>query len=263
MKIMMEQDYPNVSRMYDYWLGGYHNLDIDRRYCDRLTQIFPCVADLIRMKREFLERCIEFYIHNGIEQVLDICSFMTNGYGICQIVNSLSSEVRVVYADNDPVTIDHCEQSFAHFDNAMVVQADINNPYQVINNSRIVNFFDLRKPVGIVISSEIPIFSTIFKARSFIRSLMQVAAKNSYLALTHCTGEDINQELSSQYHLFANYAPFPVHFRSRKDIILLFGDLELIPPGLVSLPLWKPDGMLTISEELLHSCPILAGVARN
>ena len=49
---------PNPARMYDYYLGGHHNLAIDRTAADRAIGIYPGFPLIMRVNRAFLRRAL-------------------------------------------------------------------------------------------------------------------------------------------------------------------------------------------------------------
>lgn len=49
---------PNTARMYDLWLGGSHNFEVDRRLAE----------DMARHNRSFLRRAVLFCLDQGIRQ---------------------------------------------------------------------------------------------------------------------------------------------------------------------------------------------------
>jgi hypothetical protein len=52
------------------------------------------------------------------------------------------------------------------------------------------------------------------------------------------------------------------HIRSHAKILRFFGDFELVEPGLVHMPLWRPDSPAEVpSDPARYLC--LAGVARK
>jgi len=67
-------DPPSAARMYDYFLGGYHNFAADRRAADAAAAIYPDFPLVMRTNRAFLRRSVEFLCSRGINQFLDLGS---------------------------------------------------------------------------------------------------------------------------------------------------------------------------------------------
>jgi len=257
------QDEANQSRMYDYWLGGYHNFEIDRRRCHQLEHVFPELPKLIRSYREFLERVVEYIIGEGITQILDIGSGLTNGYGLYQIVNSINPEVRVVYVDSDPITVAHCRYSFREKVNAKAFSANISNPYQILNNAGLVNFFDFRQPVAVVMLSYLERIASDEKAFRIIRIFRQIIANHSMMVLTHISIDELDKWTKQKCLKYQDQALVPLYFRSQSKIRSFLKDFSIVPPGYVCLPAWRYDGFEPLPLNLEKTCPILVGVGKK
>ena len=67
-------DKPSAARMYDYFLGGYHNFEVDRAAAEMVMRAEPEAPLVMRANRAFLRRAVEFLVAQGIEQFLDIGS---------------------------------------------------------------------------------------------------------------------------------------------------------------------------------------------
>ena len=67
-------DKPSPARIYDYYLGGYHNFEIDPMVAEQINTICPDMALDALVSRAFLRRVVEFLVTQGIDQFLDIGS---------------------------------------------------------------------------------------------------------------------------------------------------------------------------------------------
>ncbi|HKS49360.1 MAG TPA: transposase [Amycolatopsis sp.] len=70
---------PSAARVYDWYLGGDQNWAIDREFGKRALDLFPPVAELCRLNREFLGRAVRAAVAAGIRQFLDLGSGGTGG----------------------------------------------------------------------------------------------------------------------------------------------------------------------------------------
>ena len=66
---------PSVSRMYDYYLGGSHNFEVDREAARHGARVRArdC-RKIIQANRAFMRRAVRFALGRGITQFLDIGS---------------------------------------------------------------------------------------------------------------------------------------------------------------------------------------------
>src|SRR2546421_12690156 len=64
---------PHSARIWNYWLGGKDNYEVDRMAGDQFRQVFPAIVDIARSSRLFLTRAIRFLAAGaGIRQFLDV-----------------------------------------------------------------------------------------------------------------------------------------------------------------------------------------------
>jgi hypothetical protein len=64
---------PHSARIWNYWLGGKDNYEIDRVAGDQFSAIYPGIVDIARADRAFLGRVIRFLAGEaGVRQFLDV-----------------------------------------------------------------------------------------------------------------------------------------------------------------------------------------------
>ena len=63
----------------------------------------------------------------------------------------------------------------------------------------------------------------------------------SYLVITHATTEQIDEGGREKVEQLYRKTTSPFHFRTREQIAQLFEGFELVEPGLVYIPLWRPE----------------------
>ncbi len=57
------------ARVWDYWLGGKDNFQVDRQVGDHVRTMFPIIGDVARANRQFLVRVVRFLAGDaGIRQ---------------------------------------------------------------------------------------------------------------------------------------------------------------------------------------------------
>jgi len=89
--------------MYDYFLGGYHNFEIDRKAADAAIAIYPDFALVMRANRAFLRRAVEYLVAQGVDQFLDIGSGIPTVGNVHEVAQRANPAARVVYVDIDPI----------------------------------------------------------------------------------------------------------------------------------------------------------------
>jgi hypothetical protein len=89
-------------------------------------------------------------------------------------------------------------------------------------------------------------------------------AAGSYLAITHVTGDNQGEELAEATEAIErSKSPDQVNLRTHAEIRRMFGDFELIEPGLVGCALWRPGGPGDISDSADMNMLVYAGVGRK
>jgi hypothetical protein len=83
----------------------------------------------------------------------------------------------------------------------------------------------------------------------------------SYLALSHATA-DFRPAAARDAAAVYDHATSPVTLRTRAQVAAFFDGWDLIEPGLVQVPLWRPDGRRPRPRELDRAW-VYGGVARK
>src|SRR5215467_12760579 len=88
---------PSIARIYDYWLGGTHNLAADRELGRRMETLDPQIPAACRANRAFLGRAVRFLAQQaGIRQFLDIGSGMPTAGNVHEVAQQVAPDARVV-----------------------------------------------------------------------------------------------------------------------------------------------------------------------
>lgn len=236
----------SIARVYDAFLGGNDNYEIDREVLRRVATAAPEVQDLAVDNRAFLIRACRFLAaQTGIEQFLDCGSGLPTAENVHQVVQRLSPEMRVVYIDNDPVVLAHGralleENEYTHF-----ASADIFNPRDVLENPVVRKYLDLSEPIaflqlGTLHHYEGPKEGPVEIMKAFIDAL----APGSYVAITHFLDpENEHSEVARKMEEhFRHSAMGSGTFRTKNEIEELFDGLEMVEPGVALCAQWWPDG---------------------
>ncbi len=125
LKESTDTERPSPSRMYDYLLGGYHNLAVDRQAADQMISLVPNMRIMAQTNRAFLQRATTFLVEQGIEQFLDLGSGIPTVGNVHEVVHQLNPTARVVYVDVDPVAVAQSKAILGNTPTAAIIQADI------------------------------------------------------------------------------------------------------------------------------------------
>ena len=250
---------PSVARLYDYLLGGTHNFTVDRDLAARTLTLDTGVRPLARANRAFLGRAVRFLADAGIRQFLDIGSGIPTAGNVHEVAQQADPEARVVYVDSDPVAVAHSKAILDGNDRATIIQADLREPDQILANPRLEAMLDFEQPVAILLVAMLHYVPEDADPRAVTRQLRAMTAPGSYLAISHATNE--NPDMAEHMQQLFQRAAAQLQTRSRAEILDMFGDMELVEPGLVDLHEWRPAP--DAEEEDLWTIRVLGGIGRK
>ncbi len=257
-------DRPNPARIYDYWLGGYHNFEIDRVQAERILQIYSDFKSAAKCNRAFLRRAVHLMLAQGVEQFLDLGSGIPTVGNSHEVAQGVNPGARIVYVDNDPIAVAHSQAILQGNANAAAIQADIRQPDFVLDHADVKRLIDWRKPAAILALTVLHYVFDEQEVCRIVRTLRDRLVPGSHIAITHYTYDgapaDAIRQMEIVYQGRTGRQTMP---RERAQIIPFFDGFELVEPGLVYTPLWRPEG----PDDLLLDHPEMssawAGVGRK
>lgn len=256
-------DKPSVSRIYDYFLGGFAHFAVDRAAAEQLRTLDPTMPDIMRANRAFLRRAVEFLVAQGIEQFLDIGSGIPTAGNVHEIAQGLNPATHVVYVDNDPVAVAHSRLILSDHPQVAVIQADARQPAAILAHPEVRRLLDFGQPLAVLLVALLHFVPDDDEAYGLVRTLREALPAGSYLVIAHGTDEGATETMKEQGQGVYAQTASPLKARPRTQIARFFEGLEPVEPGLVYVPLWHPDGM----DDRFHDHPErsrnLAGVARK
>ena len=256
-------DRPTVARMWDYFLGGHHNFAIDRQAAEQAIKLYPDLPLVAQVTRRFMRRAVRFMLDQGVNQFLDIGSGIPTVGNVHEIAHRVNPAAGVVYVDIDPVAVAHSQTILRGTANAVAVQADARRPEEIVGHADVRRVLDWTRPIGMLAIAMIHFVPDDAEAHRILRVLRGALPSGSYLALTHATADGVDPALAAQGEQLYRRTSAPLHFRTRDQIVGLFDGLELVEPGVVYVPLWRPES----ADDLLLDQPIrsanYAGVGRK
>lgn len=249
------------ARMYDWWLGGKDNFPADRALGELFIGAIPTIRTMARENRSFMHRVVRYLAGEaGIRQFLDIGTGIPTKPNVHEIAQQIAPDTRVVYVDNDPIVLVHARALMAgELATTEYIQADLREPDKMLNNPDLTTTLDLGRPVGLLMVAILMLLSDQEDPWLQARTLMDALPSGSYVAITH-PGKDFDPEAMAKIVAAAEQGRMTVVPRVRADVQRLFGDWELIEPGLVPVMAWHPDGPPPADPNAAY---YWAGVARD
>ena len=235
-------DKPSPARMYDYFLGGHHNFAIDRMAADEMVRAYADFPLLMQAGRAFLGRTVQFLAEHGIEQFLDIGSGVPTVGNVHEVAQRITPTARVVYVDIDPIAVSHSAAILQDNPYATVIQADARQPHLILAHPNVQRLLDFDKPVAVLLAFFLHFVTDDEEAHRLVRVLRDALAPGSYMMISHGSVDNLPTQIVDQIHSLYSRSTHPVKLRSRAQIESFFNGLDLIEPGVVHVPLWRPAG---------------------
>lgn len=256
-------DKPNVARIYDYLLDGHHNFEIDRLAAEKMLKVYPDIRLGTYACRAFLRRVVNFLVEQGIDQFLDIGSGIPTVGNVHEVAQAANPAARVVYVDIDPIVVTHSKTMLKDNPNATIIRGDVGRPDQILNHAEVKNLLDFSRPVGVLLLLVLQAIGDDKEAYGSARTLCDALAPDSYIAISHGTRDNAPPEVVEQMEKLSAGTFTPVTERSRARLQPFFDGLELVEPGLVRLPLWRPEGPDDILLDRPERVLAFGGVGRK
>ncbi|NIJ12224.1 hypothetical protein FHU38_002568 [Saccharomonospora amisosensis] len=259
---------PSIARVYDASLGGKDNYEVDRQAYQRLLDVAPHQSEVSKMNRRWLVRVVRYLAKDiGIDQFLDLGSGLPTAENTHQVAQHSNPEARVVYVDIDPVCSAHGRALLEENEETRFVEGDLTKPAELLADPRINGFLDFDRPVVLMQCGTLHHVPDEGDPAGIMRAYIDALAPGSHVALTHfwdpCDEDPaLHEQARKQEHMLTKLGLGSGWWRSRERIAELFGDLELLPPGLVELDRWWPTGP-ALREPWPEEHLILGGVGRK
>jgi SAM-dependent methyltransferase len=231
---------PSAARVYDFYLGGSHNLEVDRRMAREAIELWPELPAIMQSNRAFMRRAVRYVAEQGITQFLDIGSGIPTVGNVHEAAQQANPEARVVYVDNDPVAVAHSRAILSGDDRTAVVQGDLRQPEALFEDPSLTAVLDLDRPVAVLMVAVLHFVPDADDPAGAVARISARLAGGSHLVLSHASAEGRPDQAGSHRQLYRR-TPTPMTMRSRTEIEALFDGFELLDPGVVWLPLWRPD----------------------
>ncbi len=231
---------PSAARVYDYYLGGASNLKVDRDFGKKVLEVLPEARDYALYNRAFLRRTVRYCAANGIRQFLDIGSGIPTVGHTHEIARQIDPVCRVVYVDNEPLAVAHSELLLTDNPNAAAVHADIRNPGAVLGAAETKRLLDFDEPIAVLMVALLHFVPDADDPKSLLKRYHSALAPGSYLVMSHVTDEGLNLRVGAAAEMYRT-TDRPACVRDREQITELFDGFELVEPGVVLTPQWRPD----------------------
>ena len=231
----------NSARIWNYWLGGKDNYETDRQVGDQVARVYPQIVCLARYSRAFLGRAVTFLAGEvGIRQFLDIGSGLPVADNLHEVARRVAADCGVLYVDRDPLVLSHIRARLLDPADELVngIEADLAQPEHLL--SMAARHLDLTRPVAVVLSNVLGHLPTLEQASSIVHRLLGPLPAGSHLVVADSTDVIDHGAVTAAVKLWNDAGALAYQLRSPAEIEQLFRGLELLEPGVVSCPHWRP-----------------------
>jgi hypothetical protein len=151
----------------------------------------------------------------------------------------VAPECRIVYVDNDPVELAHARALLTSSPEGTTayIDADLRDPDTILQQA--ARTLDFTQPIAIMLMGILGHIADDDQAQSIVKRLVGGVRSGSYLTMND--GTDTSEEVVEAARIWNQSANPTYHLRSPDRIDRFFDGLELVEPGVVSPPRWRPE----------------------
>jgi hypothetical protein len=230
------------ARIWDYWLSGKDNYQVDREVGDRIEEMLPDIVKQAREDRLFLGRVVRYLAGEaGVRQFLDIGTGLPTADNTHQVAQGVAPESKIVYVDNDPLVLAHARALLTSTPEGITdyIHADMHDPESIIAGA--TQTLDFGQPIAITMLGVLWHVLDNDKAYAIVNQLMQAMPSGSYLALNHPTLEVTGEKMATAIRYWNEYGTPPGTHRTPAELARFFDGMDLVEPGVVSITRWRPE----------------------
>ncbi len=249
------------ARMYDYFLGGKDHLPADRAAAEQVVAAAPDVPMVAHANRYFMTRAARFLAaEGGIRQYLDVGTGIPTSPNLHEVVQAVDPVCRVIYTDNDPVVLAHARALLTSTPEGRTayLDADLRDPALILNAAELRIGLDFHRPIALFLVAVLHFLTDDDDAHALVRMLVDALPSGSYLVVSHATGDLAPSNVGDIVDTYATTA-VPLVLRDLAGVTRFFDGTDVLDPGVVRLPLWKPDR----PPEDIHKVWLYGGVGRK
>lgn len=239
---------PSVARVYDYFLGGSHNVAVDQKLGEYMLAREPRFRQLVEANREFLVRAVQLLVASGVRQFVDIGSGIPTFNNTHEVAQAAAPDTRVTYVDIDPVAVAQGRKILAGNDKVTVIQADVRDPDAILNDPALRGMVDLSKPVAVMMLGLLHYIPDSAEPAKIVHRFRDATVPGSYLVLSHSSWSAAIPDMAQMRDQYNAEVGADLTPRSPDEITALLDGYTLLEPGVVEYPKWRPhNDIVTIA----------------
>jgi hypothetical protein len=257
-RLKLRTDVAHPARVYDYWLGGKDNFPADREAAEGVIAANPYVLPGVRANRAFLHRAVSYLAGEaGIRQFLDLGAGLPTVRNTHEVAQEIAPDTKVVYVDNDPMVLTHARALLRSAPEGATayVQADIREMDEVLAGA--AETLDFGQPVAVMALMVLQYVPDSDEPWGIVERVLGQLPAGSHLTVSDTVRDiDTARVSAGTARLNQRMGPTQLTLRTRSGFSRFFDGLDLVEPGIVTVPDWRGPG----SE---YPIPCYAGMGRK
>ena len=233
----------------DCWLDGSHHNAADRQIAERILRGAPRLVHVVRNYRVFLGRVVRFLVGAGVRQFLDLGSGLPTAGNVHEVAQDLNPACRVVYIDIDPGVVAAGRSLLAENQDVVMLHADLGQPEQVLDAISRSGQLNLGAPVAVLATDVLQFVPDANNPAGLIAAYLDAVCTGSYLSVAHSDYDEILVAGLTTFREFCQIPTGSLTFRNLTQIAGFFDRLDLVDPGIVPVPLWRPEPNESLSAS--------------
>ena len=233
---------PHIARVYDYWLGGKDNYAADREVAEQVLATGNTATLNVRANRAFLGRAVRYLTaERGIRQFLDLGTGLPSANNTHEVAQRIAPESRIVYTDNDPIVLVHARALLtSHPAGATTyIHADVREPAKILLEAR--DTLDFEQPIAVMMIGLMHCIPDEDDPAGLAAQVLDALPSGSFLALSQPALDINGAAMARAGHVMDKLMPNKITYRTQEQVTRFFAGTELVEPGVVSAPQWRPD----------------------
>lgn len=251
----------HAARVYDYWLGGKANFPADRQAAEQAIEADPGIIPAVRANRSFLGRAVRYLAGDaGLRQFLDIGTGIPTENSTHAVAQAIAPDSRIVYADNDPLVLAHAHHLLQSSPEGACayIFADLRDPDGIWQQATAT--LDAGLPIAVMLVAVLQHVPDADDPHAIVARLMADMPPGSQLVVSHPAADIGAGQLTQSMRRYHERAGGPATPRTHAEVSRFFEGLDLLQPGVVQLPEWRPDPDAGTPGRPL---PVWCGVGRK
>ena len=181
---------PSVSRIYDYYLGGSHNFEVDREAARKAMEFMPGLPKIMQANRAFMRRAVRYAVTRASPSSSTSARASPPSATSTRWPRAPAREARVVYVDHDPVAVAHSQAVLDGNEHARPWSPPTcASPRRSWTVPRSPRLLDLHQPVALLLVAVLHFVEDADDPYAAVAELRDALAPGSLLILTHASYE--------------------------------------------------------------------------